>query len=222
MAVLGVAPPYTEADVKQAYLLKAKALHPDRGGNAHEFNALHEAFQRAEQYLEFKRDSRAWIAKHMQGYLDSRDVGDTLRSYGAQVVAATIDWLQRSFGDFAELTESIIRVRLEDSARAEQMIEYMLQHVPALGRMTHLELPGCQLSEESVRRLSAFEQLMHLDLSRVPVSKSVRPVVAALTNLESINLDGTRVGWWSRRRIAAILRKRRAQAALQGVFTGAG
>ena len=57
MVVLGVAPPYVEDDVREAYFQKAKFLHPDRGGDPHEFSALHEAFEQAKQYLEFKRDS---------------------------------------------------------------------------------------------------------------------------------------------------------------------
>lgn len=93
MVVLGVAPPYAEDDVKQAYLQKAKLLHPDRGGDPHAFNALHVAFEQAKQYLEFKRDSRGWIARQMDGYLESRDLADKLSAYGAQVETQAIDWL---------------------------------------------------------------------------------------------------------------------------------
>ena len=35
MAVLGLLPPYTEEDVKQAYWSKVKKLHPDHGGSTY-------------------------------------------------------------------------------------------------------------------------------------------------------------------------------------------
>ncbi len=44
MVELGLAPPYTQADVMQAYYAKAKKVHPDHGGTAEEFRALQEAF----------------------------------------------------------------------------------------------------------------------------------------------------------------------------------
>ena len=81
MVVLGVAPPYVEEDVKQAYFTKAKELHPDHGGNAADFDALHKAFQQAQVYLEFRANSRGWIAKQMDGYLQSRHLIDQLEKY---------------------------------------------------------------------------------------------------------------------------------------------
>ena len=39
LAVLGLAPPVTEEDVKQAYLVKARTAHPDQGGNVEAIQA---------------------------------------------------------------------------------------------------------------------------------------------------------------------------------------
>ncbi len=164
MVVLGVAPPYVEDDVKQAYFARAKELHPDHGGNAHDFDALHKAFQQAQQYLEFRRDSRGWIARQMDGYLHSRQVIELLEQFGAKVETTMIDWLQRSFGDFAELTDSITGVRLESSPHAEHMIDVMVANNTALDKLTRLELPGCQLADDSALKLASFQQLRHLDL----------------------------------------------------------
>ncbi|TWU24532.1 J domain-containing protein [Bythopirellula polymerisocia] len=211
MVVLGVAPPYVEDDVREAYFQKAKFLHPDRGGDPHEFSALHEAFEQAKQYLEFKRDSRGWIAKQMDGYLQSRELADKLVSFGAQVETNAVDWLQRSFGDFADLTEAITAVRLENSNQAERMLNEMVKNAEALAKLVRLELPGCQVSDQGVLRCEVFQQLQHMDLSRTPVTKTALAIVDRLPNLESLELLGSKVWWWSRRRVAAELQRRREE-----------
>lgn len=208
MVVLGVAPPYAEEDVKQAYFTKAKELHPDHGGNAHDFAALHEAFQQAQAYLEFRANSRGWIARQMDGYLQSRDVIAKLTAMGANVETSMIDWLQRSFGDFAELTDAITSIRLENSQQAEAMIDLMIANRAALEKLIRLELPGCTLSDESALQLAAFQQLHHLDLSGTQITKAALELFEALPALESFEVNETGVGWWARRKLASQLLQR--------------
>ena len=193
MVVLGVGPPYVEEDVRQAYFQKAKILHPDRGGDPHKFNALHQAFEQAKQYLEFKHDSRGWIARQMDGYLKSRELADKLAAFGAQVETNAVEWLQRSFGDFADLTESITAVRLENSKQAEPMLNTMLQEAAALDKLTRLELPGCQVSDKTILRCEVFQLLRNLDLTKTPVTRSVAALVDLLPDLETLELKGSSV-----------------------------
>ena len=40
MVRLGLSPPYAEEDVKAAYRVQAKRVHPDHGGSAQDFHAL--------------------------------------------------------------------------------------------------------------------------------------------------------------------------------------
>lgn len=211
MVVLGVAPPYVEEDVKQAYFAKAKELHPDRGGKAEDFDALHKAFQQAQQYLEFRANSRGWIAKQMDGYLHSRLVVDQLQKCGAVVETQMIDWLERSFGDFAELTDAIVGVRLENSQNAEQMIDVMVANQAALERLVRLELPGCTLSDETAMQLADFQQLHHLDLSGTQVTKAVIELVEILPSLQSFDITNTGIGWWARKKLASQLAARREE-----------
>lgn len=211
MVVLGVAPPYVEEDVKQAYFAKAKEMHPDRGGNAHDFAALHEAFQQAQQYLEFRKDSRGWIARQMDGYLHSRQVIEQLEKCGAKVETNMIDWLQRSFGDFAELTDAIIGIRLENSQYAVQMIDVMVANHTVLDKLTRLELPSCQLADNSALKLSMFQQLQRLDLTGTQVSKAVLELVEALPALVELDVSETNVGWWARKKLTSQLALRREE-----------
>jgi hypothetical protein len=211
MVVLGVAPPYVEEDVKQAYFAKAKELHPDHGGNAHDFAALHEAFQQAQQYLEFRKDSRGWIARQMDGYLHSRQVIEQLEKCGAKVETNMIDWLQRSFGDFAELTDAIIGIRLENSQHAERMIDVMVANHSVLDKLTKLELPGCQLADDSALKVSLFQQLQRIDLTGTQVSKAVLELVEALPALVELEVSDTSVGWWAKKKLASQLALRREE-----------
>ena len=54
LAVLGLLPPVTAEDVKQAYLAKAMAMHPDRGGDPAQFVLLQKAFEEANDFVQFK------------------------------------------------------------------------------------------------------------------------------------------------------------------------
>jgi len=50
-AALGLEPTATEAEVKAAYRLKARSLHPDAGGDPAEFSDLNHAYTEALLYI---------------------------------------------------------------------------------------------------------------------------------------------------------------------------
>lgn len=209
MVLLGLAPPYAVEDVKRAYFEQAKRLHPDHGGSAQEFLALQEAFEHANQFLEFRGDRRQWIASQMESYLGVRQMIDRLEAFGAQVTTNAIDWLEQSFGDFAQLTETITGVRLENSAAADEMVQTMLKHLPLFGEMTRFELLGCQVTDEVVLQLEPFAQLRHLDLTNTPITAEALWIVDTNLGLESLELQGTGIGWWTRRKVRSVMRQRR-------------
>ena len=208
MVTLGLAPPYAMEDVKAAYLEKAKQMHPDRGGSPAEFDALHKAYEQATQYLVFRSDRRGWIANQMQGYLAIQEVIETLEGFGAEVTSDAIDWLKKSFGDFAQLTENITCIRLEGSDQADELIRYVVAHASVLGSLNRLELPNCQVTDQAVLELGALQQLQHLDLTGTPVTKDATWIVDTILGLESLELKGTKVGWWMRRKVRSVLQQR--------------
>ena len=59
----------------------------------------------------------------------------------------------------AALTETILAVRLEDSTDGDALIEALVQDCSVLGGMTRLELPGCQVSDETVLHLGKIKNL---------------------------------------------------------------
>ena len=127
MIVLGLMPPYMEDDVKQAFLEKVKAAHPDHGGSPEAFGKLEDAYQQALQYVSFRSDRRGWIGARMEEYLAQQSVISDLEEKGANVVIESIDWLQRSFGEFATLTERVIAVQIADKSQATDVLNVVKQ-----------------------------------------------------------------------------------------------
>ena len=218
MATLGLLPPYTAEDVEKAYLSKVKEAHPDRGGNSQAFFAIQDAYSQAKEYVKFRGDRRGWIAKQMDEYLAVQEVIERLEGLGAAVEINTLDWLKKSFGDFAQLTEQIIGVRLHGAANGDHVLEYMISQHGRLLELRRLDLAGSTVSDAMVRQLGVFRRLAELDLSRTPITPQALQVVEWLPELQSLAIEGTGLGWLARQRLAAKLRHNRKAAAAARVL----
>jgi hypothetical protein len=205
MVTLGLAPPYVLEDIKQAYRDKVKLAHPDHGGSITAFNEVQTAFERAQAYLEFRGDRRGWIAAKMARYAELQEAVDRLRRFGATVTTHAPDWLEQSYGDFAQLTETATVIRLAKSPNGDAFIRALVADHHALRELEALELPGCKLTDAAVLSLAPFQQLKRFDLSHTPVTNESLAIVDAIESLQEVNLDGTNVGWWAKRRVNATL-----------------
>jgi hypothetical protein len=218
MVTLGLMPPYMAEDIEKAYLARVKDIRPDLGGDPKPFYELQTAYMQAKEYVKFRGDRRGWIAKRMEEYIAVQETIDGIKEFGAHVETTALDWLQKSFGDFAELTESILSIRLNDSARGEEFIEYLASRRDTLLELRKLDMAGSAITDEGVRQLSVFRRLQDLNLSRTPVTWEALHIVEWLPELEAVHVDGTALGWLTRRKLAAQLRqKRKAAATLRAV-----
>jgi hypothetical protein len=213
MVALGLLPPYTAEDVEKAYLRKLKDIRPDLGGDREAFYEVQNAYVLAKEYVKFHGDRSGWIAKRMDEYLEVQEVIERLKRFGADVETSTLDWLKRSFGDFAELSESVLAIRLNGAANGDEVIAYMVEHHPQLMELRRLDLAGSVVSDAAVRQFSVFRRLAELDLSRTPVTWEALHIAAWLPELETVRVDGTGVNWLTRLRLAGQLRKNRQFAA---------
>jgi hypothetical protein len=218
MVTLGLLPPYMAEDIENAYRARVKEIRPDLGGDPKPFYELQNAYAQAKEYVKFRGDRRGWIAKRMEEYLAVQVVVEGIKKFGAQVETSALDWLQKSFGDFAELTEAIIGIRLNDSAHGEDFIEYIVGQHDKLLELRKLNLAGCAITDQAVRQLSVFRRLQDLDLSRTPVTWESLHIVQWLPELEDVHVEGTNIKWLSRRKLASQLRqKRKAAATLKAI-----
>jgi hypothetical protein len=213
MATLGLLPPYTAEDVEKAYLTKLKEIRPDLGGDRQAFYAAQNAYAQAKEYVKFRGDRRGWIAKQMDNYVAVQEMIDELERLGACVETNAVDWLQKSFGDFAQLTESVIGVQLHDAANGDEVLAYMISQHERLLELRRLDFSGCKISDASIGQLSVFRRLAELELSRTPVTWQGLQVVRSLPELVEVGVEGTNLNWLGRLRLSAQLRRNRKAAA---------
>jgi hypothetical protein len=213
MATLGLAPPYQAQDVEKAYHAKLKEIRPDLGGDRQAFYDVQNAYMRAKEYVKFRGDRRGWIANQVDAYLAVHEVIDQLKQLGAEVELEALDWLKRSLGDFSQLTESVVGVRLRDHAKGDELLRYLVSQQERLLELRRLDLAGSTVSDSALRQIGVFRRLGELDVSRTPVTWHGLQVVAQLPELETVRADGTRLGWLGRWRLNRALSRNRNSAA---------
>jgi hypothetical protein len=212
MVTLGLLPPYMPEDVEKAYLAKVKEIRPDLGGDPKPFYAVQNAYTEAKEYLKFRGDRRGWIARRMDEYLATQEVEEKIRGFGAEVETNYLDWLQKSFGEFAELTENIIAVRLHDTPNGDEFIELLVRERDHLLELKTLDLAGCTISNLAVRQLGVFRRLQVLDLSRTPITWESLHIIEWLPELHDIQVEGTQLNWFTRRKLASQMKRKRKTA----------
>ena len=208
MVLLGLLPPYSQEDVKQAYLSKVQLAHPDHGGNADDFRLLQDAYEKAQNYVGIHRDRRTSIGVMMDRYLAHEEVVEQLRQHGAEFRVESIDWMERSFGDFALLTEAIIAVQFANTSRGDELIHLLLAHRRALDSVKELSFAGCHVTNAGVMQLQLFPQLRRLDLRNTRITNRALAIAKVIPNLEVLVVRGTRTSLWARWQTQRMMRRR--------------
>lgn len=221
MVTLGLLPPYSVEDVRMAYREKSKQAHPDRGGSAAEFKKLQEAYERATAYAHFRASRRQWLAAQVERFTLQEQVVTEVRRRGGQVELEQIDWMKQSFGeDFAAVTERLRGVSVRGQADGDEFLKFLVEYRPALGYLRWLDLSGCRISDDGLRRLGALPELRRLNLAETAITLRGLEVLKALPQLEWLNLAGTAVGWWARWRLGWSYPRLRVVAVAAGWASG--
>jgi len=197
--VLGLAQPVSVDDVKQAYLEKAKAAHPDHGGDPQQFIRLQEAFEQAMEYARFKAGRMQWLSRWVEQYAEQQQLVDEIKGLGGEVNVESVDWLAQSIGsDFATVQERVVTVRLTGRHVDDGILLKMGIERRILAGLQRLELVNTKVTSLGLRQLYDCHSLQHLDLSGTPVSlTAVESLIEKLRQLESIVLRDLGIGWWS-------------------------
>jgi hypothetical protein len=212
MVTLGLLPPYTLSDVKAAYHARAMEVHPDRGGGKADFLKIHEAYLRATEYVQFIGDRRKWIADQVGCYLRQQEAVAAVERLGGRAEFKEVDWLKPYLGDFASLADRLCAIWLQDTAADDAFLDFLTGKPPRAPYLIELYLANTRITDQGLRALRQWDLLRRLDLSGTRVTnRGVRAAVMMLPALEWIGMAGSGVGWLSRWRLRALLRRRAAE-----------
>lgn len=205
-ATLGLLPPCTVEDVKQAYLERAKTAHPDAGGDVSKFVQLQKAYEQGLEYAEFRASRMGWLAKQIDNYVYQEKVIDRLNELGGKVDVAPINWLKRSFGeDFAQVVERITQLQLRGPHIGNSEVAYLALERRVLASLQDLDLSRTKITDAGVPHLLALVNLKRLNLSGTKVTRISIETLRRLPELEWLSLSETGFGWWDRVRLRRAL-----------------
>ncbi|MFM9194174.1 MAG: DnaJ domain-containing protein [Planctomycetia bacterium] len=199
LSILGLLPPVTAEDVKQAYLAKAKEMHPDRGGDPEQFILLQKAYEEANDFVRFKAGKLEWLAAKVEAYAQQQDVVTETIERGGEVEMEEADWLRRSFGeDFGHVADKLVSVRLHGPAADDVFAILLGFRAESLADLAVLDLAGGSITDEGLLQLKALKNLRSLDLRGTAVGKLAADVPSWFERLEFLGLPAGAVGLFSR------------------------
>ena len=199
LAMLGLRPPLTLEDVKQAYLAKAMAMHPDRGGDPAEFVKLRAAFEEANDYVKFKASKLEWLASKIEAYAQQQEVATEAIERGGEIEMEETDWLRKSFGDdFGHVADKLVTVRLRNPAADDVFAILLGFRADSLKDLATLDLAGGSLTDEGLLQFKDLKGLRHLDLRGTKVGKLGAEAAGWFERLEFLGLPKGSVGMLGR------------------------
>ena len=199
LAVLGLRPPLTLEDVKQTYLAKAMAMHPDRGGDPAAFIRLKAAFEEANDYVKFKASKLEWLAAKVEAYAEQQDVATAAIERGGEIEMEETDWLRKSFGeDFGHVADKLVAIRLRNPAADDTFAILVGFRTESLKDLRVLDLAGGTITDEGLLQFKGLKSLRHLDLRGTQVGKLGAEAAKWFEDLEFLGLPTGSVGMLAR------------------------
>ena len=199
LVVLGLMPPVTLEDVKQAYLVRAREAHPDRGGSQQEFVRVQQAFEEANDYVRFKASKLEWLAARIEAYAEQQDVVTAAIERGGEAVMEETDWLRKSFGeDFGHVADKLVKLTLNGPAADDTFAILVGFRADSLKDLVELDLAGGAVTDEGLLQLKGLANLRHLDLRGTRVGKLAGEIPGWFERLEFLGLPKGSLGMLAR------------------------
>jgi hypothetical protein len=195
LAKLGLVPPYSVEDVKEAYRAKVKTAHPDVGGTAAQFSEIQEAYERALEYVRFRASRMTWLSSHVEQYAAQQALVSEIEQQGGAVEVEQVDWLKKSFGaDFAQLVSRIVGLRLSGDQFSDESIAHLLSERQMFVNLHWLDLSESKITDRGAALLVTFNRLRRLDLRGTAVGRQVGELIGLLPHLKWVGLPRGVVG----------------------------
>lgn len=202
MIALGLNPPYTTDDVKQAFRLKVKQAHPDAGGDPVEYMALQEAYEAALDYAKFHAGRSRWIFEEIDRYIERAALIADIESRGGEVIMQRLEGLRPWVGeDFAQMKDKIIAIHLRGPDVTDEALQSLGKAGEILSDLQVLDLAHSQVTCAGLSRLEGLSNLTALDLHDTPINNEVLELLRRFPALEWLHLGGTRINLWGRTKL---------------------
>lgn len=202
LLTLGLVPPCTVEDVKQAYLAKVKTSHPDVGGDPAEFRKLQEAFERATEWAKFRASRIQWLGTWIERYAEQEQMIAEIQQRGGKVQVEGVDWLRRSFGDdFSQVAAKVYGIEITGPAIDDIALSRLGWFRPLLTSLRSINLARSAVTDAGVQHLAAFPALREVDLSETKVTGEGLIFLERLPEIEWLGLRGTPIGMIARMKL---------------------
>lgn len=200
MQRLGLLPPYSIEDVKKAYRQRAKAAHPDGGGNSADFAALHADYQRALSLAAFHESRRRWLGDRVERYVERTQLIAQLEELGGRADFQRPDNYLQDYGpDYAEILCELVAIHLNGSSATDAALQTLCNSA-VFPEVQLLDLSESAVTDVGLQAM-AGSGLAGLNLRGTKISVQSLDVMKRLQKLEWLHLGQTKIGLWSRWRL---------------------
>jgi hypothetical protein len=202
MVTLGLLPPYSLEDVHEAYRTRAKTTHPDRGGDAVQFEQLHEAYVRALEYVRFHGSRRRWIGARVEDYVRREALIAEVQRRGGHVDVEANAWIREDLGEeFAQFVDKVVGIHWHGPQVDDEALAYLADERSSLQTLRVLDLADSRVTDRGLVRLKVLTSIRRLDLRGTAVTHRGLRELLSHVPLRWLNVRGTAVGWLGRQRL---------------------
>jgi hypothetical protein len=195
LEVLGLSVPVTPADVRHAFLEKAKEAHPDKGGDSQQFKALQSAFEEALAFAQRNGKRLPWIGLQMPLYIAQREIVRLVESWGGRAEVQQLDWLEDTIGtDFTAIADRLVEIDLTGCDVSNTELLLLADHAEGLQFLEVLRLANTDVADTGVMKVTAASNLRYLDVRGTSVSRQLRKQLARLPQMHRVEGEG---GWFN-------------------------
>lgn len=197
---LGLSLPVSPADVKQAYLERAKVEHPDRqGGDAERFKKLQEAFDEAIRFAARNGKRLPWIGHQVPIYIAQRHVLGLVEKWGGKVEMESFEWLKDTVGeDFSLIADRLVEIDLSGCQVGDNEIRELTHDPDGVQYLEVLRLADTEVGDYGAMTLVKAPNLRLLDIRGTPISRRMRRQLALLPHMIHVEGMGGWKDWWRR------------------------
>lgn len=201
MRALGLLPPYAIEDVESAYAEKLARLQQEGTSGELAKNSLRAAYDSALDFARFRESRRGWMGEHIERYTARQAVTERILEAGGRFVLQDEGRYLWLYGpDFAQIMRQLVYVELAGPGVTDASLD-ILSDEQIANEIVVLELRGSAISDAGLLGIGHLQRLRCLDLAKTAITGKSFQTLCSFRHLEWIQLHGTGIGFWTRRRL---------------------